>query len=142
MSGFITSDGADYLMALLGGVEQVAPEYYVALVTSPVGTAEAGTELAEPAHDDYFRAVISSGPENWVVAYGALTNIVDVIFAAPSAEAWEGIIGWALCDAATEGRVLYAGDTDPYDVAVGDQVVMTSGSITLAMEMDSWRETT
>jgi hypothetical protein len=142
MTGFITADGSDYLMGLFGGVELVASSYFIALVTQPVGTAEAGIELSEPVYPEYARAEILSGPENWAVAYGALTNTVDVSFGVPSADAWVGITGWAVCDAATEGRVLYAGDTDPYDVAIGDQVVLPAGSITLSLELDSWPEAT
>lgn len=142
MTGFITSDGADYLMGLFSGTEEVLSVYYVALVVTPVGTAEAGVELAEPPYGDYARSPINNGPENWVVAYGALTNLTEVIFASPGAEPWLGIVGWAICDASMEGRVLFAGDTDIFDVAVGDQVVMPIGTITLDVEMDSWRETT
>jgi hypothetical protein len=142
MSGFITSDGADYLMALFGGIELVTSSYYVALVTSPVGTAEAGEELSEPLAGDYARAVINTGPENWMVAYGALTNIVDITFGTPGVDPWSGIVGWAVCDSATGGRALWAGDSEPYDVAVGDQVILPAGSVTLSLEMDGWRETT
>lgn len=142
MTGFITSDGADYLMGLFSGTEALLSAYYVALVVTPVGTAEAGIELAEPPYSDYSRSAINTGAESWVVAYGALTNIVAVTFPSPSAEPWLGVVGWAICDASVEGRVLFAGDTDTYDVAVGDQVVMPPGTITLDVEMDSWRETT
>lgn len=141
MSGFITADGADYLMSVFAGVEDVLPEYYVALVTAPVGTAESGEELAEPLVGDYGRAMISSGPENWVVAYGSLTNTVEITFPIPGLDPWDGIVGWALCDSAAGGRVFYAGDYDPYDVAVGEQVVLPPGSVSLGMELDSWRET-
>lgn len=140
MSGFLTAAGADYLMNLFGGVEDPVSQYWVALVTTAVGTAEDGTEISEPIIADYGRAVVHSGPENWVTAYGALTNVTEITFPIPGIEDWTGIIGWAMCDAETAGRVFWAGDFESYDVAVGDQVVLPIGSITLAMEMDGWRE--
>jgi hypothetical protein len=142
MTGFITSDGADYLMSVFAGIEDVAPEYWVALVTAPVGTSESGDELTEPDFGDYSRSSISSGPENWVVAYGALTNIMEIPFPIPGLDPWTGVVGWALCDSQSGGRVLYAGDAEPYDVAVGEQVVLPAGSVTLGIELESWREVT
>lgn len=142
MSGFITADGSDFMMSVFSGIEMIPEHYWVALVTAPVGTAEAGTELSEPAYEDYARAQIPVGPENWLVAYGASTNIVDVTFGIPGVSPWINIVGWAICDAETEGRVLYAGDLDPFDVAVGDQVTLAAGAITLSIDLDSWRENT
>lgn len=141
MTGFITADGADYLMNVFSGVEDIVSEYWVALVTAPVGTAESGDELAEPQVGDYTRASISVGPDNWVVAYGSLTNSVEITFGIPGVDPWTGIVGWALCDSPFEGRCLYAGDYDPFDVAVGDQVVLPPGSVSIGLELDSWRET-
>jgi hypothetical protein len=141
MSGFITADGADYLMNLFGGIENLVPEYFVALVTGPVGTAESGDELAEPAYDDYARSAVPTGPENWSTAYGSLTNLVDVTFTIPSVQTWEGIKGWVICDSAEGGRTLFAGDIEEFDVIIGDQVVFPPGSITVGIELDGWRET-
>lgn len=142
MSGFITGDGADYLMSVVTGIEEPITQFWVALVTSPVGASEAGSELAEPIATDYARAYIANGPENWTVAYGAATNITIVTFVVPGVDPWTGIVGWAICDAETEGRVLYAGEMEPFDVAVGDQTQLPPGSITLSVELDGWRQVT
>lgn len=142
MSGFITSDGSDFMMSVFAGIEQPPENYWVALVTAPVGTSEAGVELSEPAFEDYSRAQIPVGPENWMVAYGAVTNIVDITFGIPGVSPWINIVGWALVDSETDGRVLYAGDFEPFDVAVGDQVTLSAGSITFSIDLDSWRENT
>lgn len=142
MSGFITGDGADYLMAVATGVEAPVTQFWIALVTSPVGASESGSELAEPTANDYARASISNGPENWAVAYGSVTNITVVSFVIPGVDPWTGIVGWAVCDSMTEGRVLYAGETEPFDVAVGDQTQLPAGSVTFSIELDGWRETT
>lgn len=142
MTGFITADGSDYLMNLFSGIEDVMPFYYVALVTNPVGTAESGDELSEPPYEDYARAAIEIGPENWVVAYGALTNSVQIALSVPGAQAWTGIVGWAICDSSSGGRVLFAGDEEPFDIAIGEQTYLPAGALTISIDMGSWRETT
>lgn len=142
MTGFITTDGSDYLMNLFAGIEDVVPIYYVALVTVPIGTAESGDELVEPAFNDYARSAIEIGPENWTVAYGALTNSVQIALAVPSIQPWTGIMGWAICDADSGGRVLFAGDEDPFDIAIGEQTYLPAGALTISVDMSSWRETT
>lgn len=142
MTGFITSDGADYLMKLFAGIETVADAYYLALVTQPVGTTESGEELVEPDFGDYYRAPIDLGPENWYVAYGSMTNTVQIAIAQPTTDAWTGIIGWAICDSDFGGRVLYAGDEESFDIAIDEQLYLAPGSVTLAIEQDGWREVT
>lgn len=142
MAGFITTDGADYLMSVAIGIQEPAEQFWVALVTSPVGASEAGDEITEPLVGDYARTPIPNGPENWAVAYGATTNIATVAFGIPGVDPWTGIVGWALCDAETAGKVLYAGEMDPFDVEVGDQTFLPPGSITLSIDLDGWRETT
>lgn len=142
MAGFITTDGADYLMSLFAGVEDVIEQYYIALVTEPVGAAQSGETILEPTAGDYFRVPILTGPENWTIAYGTATNSVTITLPIPGLEDWTGIVGWAICDEVTGGRVLYAGDSDEYDVAVGDQTFLPAGSITLSIDLAGWREVT
>ena len=142
MSGFITTDGADHLMSVLTGVSDPLTQFWVALVTAQVGTSESGEELSEPTQSAYGRAAISNGPENWMVAYGAVTNTTTVAFGIPGVDPWVGIVGWALCDSETGGKILYAGESEPYDVEVGDQTFLPPGSITLAVDMVGWREMT
>lgn len=141
MTGFITADGADYLMGLFGGVRDLPSNYYLALVNSPVGTSESGEELSEMPYPDYQRVMISLGPENWTVAYGTLTNTAGIYMPIPTVDDWIGVSGWAICDSELDGKVLFAGDDEPYDVAVGEQVVFPPGSVTLAIDLYGWRET-
>lgn len=142
MTGFITADGADYMMRLFAGVEEVASSYYLALVTEPVGTTESGSELTEPDFGDYYRAPVPLGPENWYVAYGSMTNINQIAVAQPSTDEWTGIIGWAICDSDSGGRILYAGDEESFSIGIGEQLYLPAGSVTLAIEQDGWREVT
>jgi len=142
MAGFITTDGADYLMSLFAGVEEILPEYFIALVTESVGAAQSGENILEPTAGDYFRVPIGIGPEYWSIAYGTATNTVMITLPIPGLEDWTGIIGWAICDSVTGGRVLYAGDYDSFDVAVGDQTFLPAGSISLSIDLAGWREIT
>jgi hypothetical protein len=142
MAGFITTEGADYLMALFTGVEDVLNEYWIALVTEAVGAAQSGENIAEPLTDDYYRVPISIGPESWSIAYGTATNTVLVTFPIPGLEDWTGIVGWAICDAESGGRVLYAGDDEMFDIAVGDQTFLPAGAISLSIDLAGWREVT
>jgi hypothetical protein len=142
MSGFITTDGADYLMNLWSGIETVSSYYFIALVTEPVGSAESGDELVEPDDVDYFRTPVDVGPENWTVAYGSVTNTVQIALAVPSSVDWTGIVGWAICDSEVGGRILWAGDEEPFDISVEEQTYLPAGSLSLSLDMGSWRETT
>lgn len=141
MAGFITTDGADYLMSLFTGTEAILSEYYIALVTETVGTAQSGETILEPG-GDYTRIPITIGPDAWTVAYGTATNTVLVTLPVPAMEDWTGIIGWAICDSVTGGRVLYAGDYEEFDVAVGDETFLPAGSISLTIDLAGWREIT
>lgn len=140
MSGFISADGADYLMSLFSGTELPLNNYYLALVTEPVGATESGVELSEPQFEDYYRAELFTGPEFWTVAYGVTTNAVEISLPIPGDLGWTGIVGWALCDAQTEGRVLFAGALDQFDIPSGEQAYLPPGTMTLGVAMDGWRE--
>lgn len=142
MTGFITTDGADHLMSVFSGVELPLQNLYLALVTEPVGATEGGVELVEPAFSDYYRAEMFTGPEHWVVAYGSAVNATEVALPIPGSDTWEGIVGWALCDAQTEGRILFAGDLEPFDIPPGEQAYLPIGALTLGINLDGWREQT
>jgi len=142
MAGFITSDGADYLMSLFAGVTELLPEYWLAIVTEQVGASQSAEDIKEPLSDDYYRVSIVIGPDAWTVAYGTATNTVLVALPVPGIADWTGIVGWAICDSFEGGRVLYAGDNDSYDVVVGDQTYLPPGAISLAIDLAGWREVT
>jgi hypothetical protein len=142
MAGFITTDGADYLMSLFTGVEEILPEYWIGLVTEAVGASESGESISEPTSGDYFRVPISIGPESWTIAYGTASNTVLITFPIPGVDDWAGIVGWVICDSEVGGRVLYAGDADMYDISLGDQTFLPPGSISLSIELAGWREVT
>lgn len=142
MSGFLTTDGADYIMSIWSSIEVPVESYYIALVTQPIGSAESGDELAEIVSGDYYRAAIMAGPENWSVAYGSLTNLTQIALPVPVSEDWTGIVGWALCDADSGGRVLWAGDVDTFDIVIGEETYLPAGSLSLSFDLGTWRETT
>lgn len=138
MIGYITADGADYLINLFTAAEQAAPAYYLALITGgQPGISSHGSELDEPPFADYARAPVENLSGSWInQPQQALTNI-DAAFPVASVD-WGIVRFWALCDQAVDGRVLLAGDFDSFQVVAGDQVIFTAGSLGISLDLDDW----
>lgn len=140
--GFVTVDGANYLMSLFSAQEPVEDSYYLALITgvSP-GIATGGDELQEPPFSDYARAAIDNFNGSWEVFSGTLSNSVEILFPTPQS-AWGTVKFWALLDAPVEGRVLFAGSLDQFDVAVQEDLFLSPGALSLSLSIPGWREVT
>jgi hypothetical protein len=140
MNGYITADGADYLINIFTGKELAAPTYYLALITGgQPGISAHGNELDEPAVSEYIRASIDNLSGNWLnQPQQGLIN-VDAAFPVASVD-WGTVRYWALCDSEQDGRVLLAGDLDPFDVVAGQQVIVTAGSLGISIDLDDWTE--
>jgi len=142
--GFLTLDGANYLLGLFGGTEPKVDTYYVALITgSRPGLTTHGVELEEPAFADYSRAQIAADSSGWDVDQGVLTNTLEIPFPIPTS-LWGVVSYWAITDSAEtgSGRVLWAGDCDNFTVNVAEQIFLPQGSLSLQMDLDSWQEVT
>lgn len=144
MIGFLTLDGANYLLGLFTGSEERVDTYYVALVTGKQpGLTTHGVELEEPASADYSRAQVDATSGSWDVDQGVALNTVEIPFPIPSTQ-WGTVSYWAVLDTAApgSGRVLWAGDVLSFEVQIGEQVFMPPGSLSLQMDLDSWQEPT
>lgn len=139
-TGFLTSDGATYLSNLFSNTESSVSTYYVGLVTQPVGATQSGNELFEPTVDGYFRAPVSNTADNWYVWSNNLISITDVFFPVVTADPWVDLIGWAICDADSGGRVFYAGELDLTTVDINQQMVLPAGTISLSWGMNGWSD--
>lgn len=140
--GFLTLDGANYLLGLFGGTEEKVDTYYVALITGRrPGLTTHGVELEEPAFADYSRAMIEASSGAWDVDQGVAANTLEIPFPVPSSE-WGIVSYWAVTDSseAGSGRVLWAGDVDSFTVAIGEQIFLPPGALSLQMDLDSWQE--
>lgn len=139
--GFVTVDGADYLMNLFSSNETSADNYYLALIigASP-GIAASGDELEEPFYDDYSRAQINNIFGSWEVFSGTLSNSVEILFPSPGSS-WGTVRYWALTDAPAQGRVLFVGDLEQFEVTIGEDVFLAPGALSLGLDIPGWKET-
>lgn len=138
MAGFITEDGAHYLLNLMSGGETALERYYLALITgqSP-GIAAYGTELDEPDDLGYQRAAYENISGNWVVTNGVIQNAYEIAFVTPSIS-WGYLQHWALCEAVDGGRVFAAGDLDPYQPQIAENLYFPVGGLSIEFSLTSW----
>lgn len=137
MSGFLTSDGAAYLLGLFSGIESPVETYHIALVTRPIGIAESGSEISEPADYSYARAEIINIPDHWYIYNNSLVNTVEVSFPIPT-EPWVDLVGYGICNARDAGRILFAGDFPRATIESGEQFYIPEGGIIIDMDLAGW----
>jgi hypothetical protein len=138
VAGFITDDGATYLLNLFADSEPILDDYYVALITgmSP-GISIFGSELEEPAAESYNRARYQNISGNWQVVNGVLSNAFEINFPRPTSE-WGFLRHWALCEAPSAGRVFLVGDL-PLSVPVIDEAIyFPPGGLTIEFSLANW----
>jgi len=134
--GFITDDGARYLLNLMSGKEDPLPTYYLALCTAVPTEFQSGDELEEITAEDYTRTPVANGT-GWGRQDTAFYNEVDIKMT--PASAWDGILGWAICDAEQGGRVLFAGDfLDLITSTSGVELKIDRGTMGVAMGVTDW----
>ncbi len=80
---------------------------YLALCTAVPTDASTGSTISEATYTGYARKQVLAADLN-AAAAGSSTNANVITFAACTAGT-STVIGWALCDAATLGNVLYWG---------------------------------
>lgn len=138
--GFVTVDGADYLMNLFSANEPPVEDYYLALVIGAMpGIAASGDELEEPFYVDYARAQIGNIVGSWEVFSGVLSNSVEVLFPSPESP-WGTVRYWALTDSPVQGRALFVGDLEQFEVSVGEDVFLAPGALSLSLDIPGWKE--
>jgi hypothetical protein len=104
---------------------------YVALCFVVPGTTDDATRLIEPIGLNYSRKSYAGG---WLAGTaGEAFNANQVTFAVPSAE-WGVLRGWAICNAATAGKVIASGALrSPTPVKAGTQPVIATRGIRVAL---------
>lgn len=137
MSGFITADGAAYLLGLFCGQREAVESYYVALVTRPIGIAESGAEISEPTDYSYSRAEIINIPEHWYIYNNSLVNTIEVGFPIPT-EPWSELVGYGICDSPDAGQVLFAGDFPRATIDASEQFYVPAGGIIIDLDLAGW----
>lgn len=131
--GFITSAGENYLLSLVANAETPLPQMYVALMLNQAPSRFiGGGELDEPTVTEYARAVVLNAGGSWTARQQYISNVRDITF--PTAVTnWGLVKHWALCDASSGGRVLWAGSLPtPIYVQAGAQPYLPAGTLTLS----------
>lgn len=139
MPGFITDEGASYLMALVAMGEPVVDGYWVALTQGVPAPYMTSDEIGEPDAPDYARAYIPADG-TWVVSGDSISNSAEILW--PIAETdWGDVSGWALLDAQDGGRVLYGGDLGiVWTIEADLQPVMAPGQLSITITVAQWSQ--
>lgn len=139
MSGYLTADGADYLLGLFSSGEKVAENYYVALILdAEPGLTSDGDDIDEPYDTSYARAEMPNSSGSWVVMHGTVTSATPCSFPMAASD-WGIIRYWAICDSLESGKVLWVGQfANPFFVGGGDVLELPTGSISVGFDMYGW----
>lgn len=91
---------------VMGKSTYTAPaNYYVALCKIAPLASDTGSTISEVTYTNYTRLTLSSASFTAVIS-NAVSNAAQLTFATPGATG-DVAYGWAICDAATLGNVLY-----------------------------------
>lgn len=113
---------SDYMenkvLDILGGTTFTAPAtVYVALFTTMPTDASTGTTPAPGAEvtgGSYARQAVTNNATNFPAASGgSKQNGTAITWSTPPSADWGTIVGFAICDAATNGNILYWGAISP-----------------------------
>jgi len=133
--GYLTEDGANYLLGIMVGNESCVDRYYLALSAVVPTVHNSAEDLEEPQAADYAR-LPGTAAIDWMAYGGAVFNDVDLTFTATSD--WGQVRGWALLDSPAGGRVLFAGFfAEPVELVAG-AVTYPRGSLAVAMSVMDW----
>jgi len=114
MTGFITQYGENFLLDLVCR-RVVSPEHlYLALLTQDATKYSSGYTISEPTVAEYRRIKLGNAPGNWVNSGGQMFNADDIEVPFNFLEQWPIIVGWALCDNAEGGNMLWGGGMLPW----------------------------
>lgn len=131
MTGFITAYGEDFLLDLICR-RAVAPQaLYLALVTKPATKHSSGFDIAEPQVAEYVRTRLENGPGTWEQRGGEMAYAQAVPLPFYFTEAWPTVVGWALCDEARGGKVLWAGAMAPATPQRGGSITVPAGGLVI-----------
>lgn len=134
---------SDYLEAailnyLLGGTALSSPgTLYIALSTAAYSDSATGASMTEVSASGtgYARVAVTNNATNWPAATGTspTTKQNGAAFTFPTGTgAWGTVTSFYICDAATNGNVLYGGDlTTAKSIASGDTATFATSSITV-----------
>lgn len=124
------------LDTFIGGQAYSAPaNLYIALYTTgtvaetATGTTSGATEVSGGS---YARASVANDLTQWPAASGTPTlksNANTISFTTATTD-WGTITQWAICDAATDGNVLYYGTFDvAKTILTGDTATLPAGAL-------------
>jgi hypothetical protein len=110
---------------------------YIALCPTTPTDASTGTTIVEPVGNGYTRIALNPSDANWtaVAAAGETHNASVIQFPTCTTSAWGQINGFAVCDAATLGNMLFwgaLGTAKP--VNVGDSAKFDTAALSITLD--------
>lgn len=104
---------------------------YIALLTRNPVFSDTGADLHEPTAASYQRLEVSNSSSNFSVATnGTVVNTQTFGFPTPP-EDWGLVRGWALCDAATDGELLFSFKSSQQFIHEGKRPLIVSGGMSM-----------
>lgn len=131
MSGSFTTYGRKLLIDGLFISPVSIGTVHIALTFVIPGTTDDATRLIEPVGLNYARQAYSGG---WLAGTaGEAFNANQITWPLPSAD-WGVVRGWAMCSAATGGKVIASGSLrSPTPVKLGTQPQIDTRGIRVAL---------
>lgn len=103
--------------------------YYIALCrVAPLAT-DTGSTITESTYTNYAR-VLKNTADFTAISANATSNVAEIDFPTPGVTG-DTVYGWALCDAATLGQVLYFGPLAALPVTPGFPPFIPIGALVL-----------
>jgi hypothetical protein len=106
---------------------------FLALLGDRVTREDTGTTIAakEVSYGGYERVEVD--PLDWGAPSGSRISNVNPIALAECTSGQSQVLGWALCDAATDGEMLWYGVVTPFIIDLDDPTpILPAGQLVLA----------
>lgn len=108
---------------------------YLALCTAAPEDDSTGSTITEPSGNAYARVQINAnggGAPDWTTVSGGAVENDDAIMFLTASGSWGTITHWALCDASSNGNLLWYGSVTSQAVEVDDTASFPAGSLELS----------
>lgn len=127
-SNYLENEILDHI---LGGADFSRPgTVYVGLWAATLSDASTGSTAGQPVGNNYARVAVTNNGTNWPAASGgAKANGAAITFPQASGS-WGTVTDFAICDAATDGNILYWGTLGtPNAIGSGDTPSFAIGEL-------------
>jgi hypothetical protein len=130
--------GSDMFLDAMLEVSPLPASLYLAVTEQAPDVDDDGTTIAEPGDSSYVRQPLGLGSANWASSQGGISFYTPVIAFPVATEDWKAARCWVICDSLADGSVVLWGNFEsPYELTIGQQVLITTGSFGISVAPES-----